>query len=68
MPSTHRNMTHKDFPHIPSPFSGFVQLEIKDWARQNKNKKDTSQKLIQGDSLFGKSSLGLNFSLSCNQV
>ncbi len=64
MPSTHRTIAHKDFSHIPSPLSGFVQLKIKDWARQNKNNKVASQKLMPGDLLFGKNSLGINFTLS----
>lgn len=40
-------MAHKDFRLIPSPLSCFVQLA----------------KLIRGDSLFGKISLGINFPL-----
>jgi hypothetical protein len=35
--------------------------KIEDWARQNKNKKYESQKLMQGDSMVGKISLGVKF-------
>jgi hypothetical protein len=64
MPSTHRNMTHKDFSLITSPHSSFVQMKSKIVQGKIKLKNDTSQKLMRGDLLFGKISLGFNFPLS----
>ncbi len=60
-------MNYKEFTLIPTQKSDFVQLEIEDWARQNKNRKDASQKLMREDLLLRKIYLGIHFPLSCAQ-
>lgn len=56
-------MAHKDFTFITSQHSGFLQMKSKIGRGKIKIQKDASQKLMQGDLLTGKISLGLNFSM-----
>ena len=53
-------MNYKEFTLIPTQKSGFVQLEIEDWARQNKKNRHES-KVISRSSIDRKFSLGATF-------
>jgi hypothetical protein len=43
--------------------TGFFQIDIEDWTRQNKDKKYASQKLMREDSMLGKIYTGIKFPL-----